>query len=57
MSDLKVLKKREEIEAKDKWKLEEIFTSDEEWENAFKELKEEAPSLKEFEGKLNNNKE
>ena len=54
MSDLKVLKKREEIEAKDKWKLEEIFTSDEEWENAFKELKEEAPSLKEFEGKLNN---
>lgn len=54
MSDLKVLKKREEIEAKDKWKLEEIFASDEEWENAFKELKEEAPSLKEFEGKLNN---
>lgn len=54
MSDLKVLKKREEIEAKDKWKLEEIFASDEEWENAFKELKEEAPSLKELEGKLNN---
>lgn len=54
MSDLKVLKKREEIEAKDKWKLEGIFASDEEWENAFKELKEEAPSLKEFEGKLNN---
>ena len=54
MSDLKVLKKREEINDKYKWKLDEIFTNDNEWEEAFKKLKEEAPSLKDFEGKLNN---
>lgn len=54
MSDLKVLKKREEIEDKYKWKLDKIFNSDSEWEEAFKKLKEEAPSLKDFEGKLNN---
>ncbi len=54
MSDLKVLKKREEIEDKYKWKLEKIFNNDSEWEEAFKKLKEEAPSLKDFEGKLNN---
>ncbi|MBD7914176.1 oligoendopeptidase F [Clostridium sp. Sa3CUN1] len=54
MSDLKVLKKREEIDSKDKWKVEKIFKSDEEWEAAFKNLQEEAPKLKEFEGKLNN---
>ncbi len=54
MSDLKVLKKREEIEDKYKWKLDKIFNSDSEWEEAFKNLKEEAPSLKDFEGKLNN---
>ena len=54
MSDLKVLKKREEINSKDKWKVEKIFKSDEEWEAAFKNLQEEAPKLKDFEGKLNN---
>lgn len=54
MSDLKVLKKREEIEDKYKWKLDKIFSSDSEWEEAFKKLKEEAPSLKDFEGQLNN---
>ena len=54
MSDLKVLKKREEINDKYKWKLDKIFTNDNEWEEAFKKLKEEAPSLKDFEGKLNN---
>ena len=53
MSDLKVLKKREEIDDRYKWKIDKIFSTDEEWENAFKKLKEEAPSLKEFEGKLN----
>lgn len=53
MSDLKVLKKREEIDEKYKWKINKIFSSDSEWEEAFKKLKEEAPSLKDFEGKLN----
>ena len=54
MSDLKVLKKRGEIDDKYKWKLDKIFTSDNEWEEAFESLKSEAPSLKDFEGKLNN---
>ena len=54
MSDLKTLKKREEIDPKFKWKIEKIFASDNEWEEAFKALKEEAPSLKDYEGKLNN---
>ncbi len=54
MSELKVLKKREEIEGKYKWRVNKIFSSDEEWEEAFEELKKESPSLKNFEGKLNN---
>ncbi|MDZ5038495.1 oligoendopeptidase F, partial [Clostridium perfringens] len=36
------------------WKVNKIFSSDEEWEKAFEELKKESPSLKNFEGKLNN---
>lgn len=54
MSELKILKKREEIEDKYKWKVNEIFSNDDAWENAFQELKKESPSLKDFEGKLNN---
>lgn len=57
MSDLKTLKKREEIDPKFKWKIEKIFESDNEWEEAFKNLKKEAPSLKDYEGKLNNAKD
>lgn len=53
MSDLKVLKNREEIDDKFKWKLEKIFKSDNQWEEDFKILKEEAPTLKDYEGKLN----
>lgn len=54
MSKNKVLKKRDEIEEKYKWKIDKIFSSDEEWEKAFEELKKEAPNLKSFEGKLDN---
>ncbi|WP_066892380.1 oligoendopeptidase F [Clostridium nigeriense] len=54
MSDLKVLKKREEINDKYKWKVDKVFKTDKEWDDAFKNLQEEAPKLKEFEGKLNN---
>lgn len=54
MSESKVLKKREEIEDKYKWKVNKIFSTDEEWEKTFEDLKKEAPSLKDFEGKLNN---
>ena len=48
----KVLKKREEIQEQDKWSINEIYSSDEVWEKEYKELQEEAPKLKEFEGKL-----
>ena len=48
----KVLKKREEINQADKWTVNEIYPSDEKWEEEFKSLKEEAPKLKEFQGKL-----
>ena len=48
----KVLKKREEIQEQDKWSINEIYSNDEIWEKEYKELQEEAPKLKEFEGKL-----
>lgn len=54
MSESKILKNRDEIEEKYKWKIDKIFSSDEEWEKAFEELKKEAPDLKKFEGKLGN---
>ena len=50
----KVLKKREEINTLDKWAVNEIYSNDEVWEKEYKELQEEAPKLKEFEGKLGN---
>lgn len=53
MSESKVLRKREEIDEKYKWKVNKIFSTDEEWEKSFEELKKEAPLLKNFEGKLN----
>ena len=52
----KVVKKREEIQEKDKWTVNEIYSSDEAWEKEYKELQEEAPKLKEFEGKLGDGK-
>lgn len=54
MSEAKILKTRDEIEENYKWKVNKIFSSDEEWEKAFEELKKEAPNLKSFEGKLGN---
>lgn len=48
----KVVKKREEINDLDKWGINEIYPTDEAWEKEFKELQQEAPKLKEFEGKL-----
>ena len=48
----KVLKKRGEIQDKDKWAVNEIYSCDEEWEREYKELQEEAPKLKNFEGNL-----
>lgn len=48
-----VLKNRDEIKEDDKWKVEKIYASNDEWEKDFTKLKGEAPKLREFQGKLN----
>ena len=57
MADSKVLKNRNEIDDKYKWKLEKIYSTDDKWENEFNELKSESPKLKSFSGKLNDKEE
>lgn len=51
-----ILKNRDEIKEEDKWEIRKIYSSNDEWEKDFTKLKEEAPKLKEFKGKLNNPK-
>lgn len=46
------LPKRSELDLAYTWDLEQIFTSDEEWEKAFKEVKETLHQAKKFQGKL-----
>ena len=48
---------RSEIDDKYKWKLNKIYSTDEEWEEEFKRLKEESPRLQEFSGKLSDKEE
>lgn len=48
---------RSEIDDKYKWKLNKIYSTDEEWEGEFKRLKEESPRLQEFSGKLSDKEE
>ncbi|MBU5488589.1 oligoendopeptidase F [Clostridium sp. MSJ-8] len=48
---------RSEIDDKYKWKLNKIYSTDEEWEEEFKNLKVESPKLQEFSGKLNDKEE
>ena len=55
--DSKTLKKREEISEEYKWKLNKIFSTDEEWEKEFEVLKKESPKIQEFSGKLNDKEE
>lgn len=57
--DTKVTKlpARSEIAIDDTWKLEDIFTSDEEWEKEFQEVKGLIPGVKEFAGKLHESAE
>ena len=57
MEDNKVVKKREEINLEDKWKLEKIYANEEAWEKDFNILKKESPKLREFAGKLNDKEE
>ncbi len=46
-------KTRSEISDEFKWKLEDIFSSDQDWENEFTRVKKAAPELEVYKGKLN----
>ncbi|WP_102347327.1 oligoendopeptidase F [Bacillus sp. Marseille-P3661] len=48
----KSLPKRSEIEVENTWRLEDIFQTDQDWEQEFKEIKSLIPSIEEFKGKL-----
>lgn len=50
------LKSRNEIREEDKWNIEKIYKSSNDFEKDFEALKKEAPKLKGFEGKLNDPK-
>ncbi|MDX5473931.1 MAG: oligoendopeptidase F [Bacillaceae bacterium] len=49
---VKKLQERKDIAVEDTWKLEDIFSSDQEWEKAFEEVKNMISKISEFEGKL-----
>jgi oligoendopeptidase F len=57
MAEVKKTKTRAEIEYGDKWNIDKIYTNNEEWEKDFSKIKEMAPQLKDFQGKLSNGKE
>lgn len=48
----KKVKKRNEIKAEDTWRLEDIFATDEEWEDAYKEVMLSCDELKKWKGKV-----
>src|SRR5699024_5806324 len=48
----KSLPKRSDIPDERKWKLEDIFSKDEEWEQEFKQLKEDFPQIEKYQGKI-----
>ncbi|GAA0455095.1 oligoendopeptidase F [Alkalibacillus silvisoli] len=52
MSKSTGLKTREEVPTELTWDLEAIFSTDEEWEQAYKELKEEFPKISEYKGSI-----
>ena len=54
MSQTMGLKSRNEIEEKFKWKIDKVYASVEAWDQDFQYLKEHAPQLKEFQGRLGN---
>ncbi|AJY77946.1 oligoendopeptidase F [Paenibacillus beijingensis] len=49
---MKKLPTRTEIQLEDTWRLEDIFSTDEEWENEYEAVKEFIPEVTEFKGKL-----
>lgn len=52
MENIKKIKNRDEVDSKYKWNIEKVYKNIDEWEKDFKLLKEKAPRLKEFSGKL-----
>ena len=57
MSEIAKLRTREEIPEKYKWKVEKIYSDNEAWEEDFNKLKQLAPKLSEYSGKLSDPKE
>ena len=57
MENSKIIKKRNEIPEEYKWKLNKIFSSDENWEEELQNLKKESVKLKAFKGKLSDKEE
>src|SRR4051794_11128055 len=49
---VKQLPARSEIPVEDTWKLEDIFSSDQDWEKEFQEIKNQISEIKQYEGKL-----
>lgn len=54
MSEVKKLRRRDEIPESDKWRIDKIYENPAKWNEELSKLKEEAPKLKDFEGKLGN---
>ncbi|EOU2071811.1 oligoendopeptidase F [Clostridium perfringens] len=54
MSEVKKLRIRDEIPESDKWRIDKIYETPAKWNEELNKLKEEAPKLKDFEGKLGN---
>ncbi|TCN27858.1 oligoendopeptidase F [Mesobacillus foraminis] len=54
---VKKLPARSEVPVEYTWKLEDIFASDEEWENEFQQVKELLPAVQEYQGKLGQSSE
>lgn len=57
MAEVKKLKTREEIPQECKWKVERIYADTKAWEEDFLKLKELAPQIAKYQGKLSNAKE
>lgn len=57
MSEVKKLRRRDEIPESDKWRIDKIYETPVKWNEELNKLKEEAPKLKDFEGKLGNKEE
>jgi oligoendopeptidase F len=52
LAQVKEAPTRDQIDAKYKWKLDDLYPSDEAWERAFGDIKNEIPKFKAYEGKL-----